>query len=77
MPRTQIADWFYRGVLRLLPADFRDEFAEDMAEVFRELKRYEIAKDQRLKREKAEEDRRAQAALDEISLVQHERGSGI
>jgi flagellar export protein FliJ len=54
-----------------------DAKTEEVAEVFRELKRYEIAKDQRLKKEKIETDRRDQAALDEISLVQHERGSGI
>jgi flagellar FliJ protein len=49
---------------------------EEISEVFRELKRYEIARDQREKREQIEADRRAQVALDEISLVQHQRRLG-
>jgi flagellar export protein FliJ len=53
-----------------------DAKTEEVAEVFRELKRYEIAQDQRQKREQVEADRRAQAALDEISLIQHQRGAG-
>jgi len=45
----------------------------EVAEAFQELKRYEITQAERLKRERAEADRRMQASLDEISLIQHER----
>jgi flagellar protein FliJ len=54
-----------------------DAKTEEVAEVFRELKRYEIAKDQREKREQVEADRRTQAGLDEISINQHQRGSDV
>jgi flagellar FliJ protein len=53
-----------------------DVKTEEISEVFRELKRYEIARDQREKREQIEADRRAQAALDEVSLIQHQRKLG-
>jgi flagellar FliJ protein len=53
-----------------------DVKTEEISEVFRELKRYEIARDQREKREQIEADRRAQAALDEVSLIQHRRKLG-
>lgn len=46
---------------------------EEVADAYRELKRYEITLAERQKREKLETERRAQAALDEISLIQHER----
>lgn len=45
----------------------------EVADAFRELKRYEITQADRLKRMRAEADRRTQANLDEISLIQHER----
>ena len=50
-----------------------DAKREEVAAAFRELKRYEIAKDTREKRERLEADRRTQAALDEVSLMQHVR----
>lgn len=46
---------------------------EEVADAFRELKRYEITLAERQKREKLEAERRNQADLDEVSLVQHER----
>jgi flagellar export protein FliJ len=46
---------------------------EEVADAFRELKRYEITQAEREKREKLEADRRAQTALDEVSLIQYER----
>ncbi len=45
----------------------------EVAEAFRELKRYEITQAERLKRERVEADRRTQAELDEMSLVQYGR----
>jgi flagellar FliJ protein len=48
----------------------------EVAEAFQELKRYEITQAERLKQEKIELERRAQTALDEISLVQHQRRQG-
>jgi flagellar protein FliJ len=50
-----------------------EEKRNEVAEAFRELKRYEVTQAEREKREKVEADRRAQAALDEVSLVQHVR----
>jgi flagellar protein FliJ len=47
----------------------------EVAEAFQELKRYEITQAERLKRERAEVERRTQASLDEISLIQHQRRS--
>ena len=52
-----------------------DDKRAEVAEAFQELKRYEITQAERLKRERAEADRRTQANLDEISLIQHERRS--
>lgn len=49
---------------------------DEVAEAYRELKRYEVTQAQRLKRERLEQERRTQAALDEISLVQHQRRAG-
>ena len=45
----------------------------EVAEAFRELKRYEITQAERAKRQRIEADRRSQASLDEMSLVQHIR----
>ncbi len=45
----------------------------EVAEAFRELKRYEITQAERLKREKAEAERRTQTELDEMSLVHYGR----
>lgn len=45
----------------------------EVAEAFQELKRYEITQAERRKRERAEAERRTQANLDEISLIQHQR----
>ncbi len=45
----------------------------EVAEAFRELKRYEITQAERAKRQRIEADRRSQASLDEMSLVQHVR----
>lgn len=50
-----------------------EEKNEEVAEAFRELKRYEITQAERLKRQRVEAERRAQAALDEMSLIQHQR----
>jgi len=50
-----------------------DDKRAEVAEAFQELKRYEITQAERLKRERAEADRRTQADLDEISLIQHQR----
>lgn len=50
-----------------------DDKRAEVAEAFQELKRYEITQAERLKRERAEVERRAQANLDEISLIQHQR----
>ena len=50
-----------------------DDKRAEVADAFQELKRYEITQAERLKRERAEADRRAQAELDEMSLVQYER----
>ena len=36
MPKEPFADRFYRGLLRVLPFDFRSEFGDDMEEAFRE-----------------------------------------
>lgn len=47
----------------------------EVAEAFRELKRYEITQAARQKRERAEAERRTQASLDEMSLIQHQRRS--
>jgi flagellar protein FliJ len=44
-----------------------------LSQAFQELKRYEIALDQRVKSEKAEEDRKTTLMLDEISLNMHRR----
>lgn len=52
-----------------------DDKRGEVAEAFQELKRYEITQAERLKRERAEADRRTQAALDEMSLIQHQRRS--
>jgi flagellar export protein FliJ len=52
-----------------------DDKRAEVAEAFQELKRYEITQAERLKRERAEAERRAQAGLDEISLIQHQRRS--
>ena len=52
-----------------------DDKRAEVAEAFQELKRYEITQAERLKRERAEADRRTQADLDEISLMQHQRRS--
>jgi len=49
---------------------------EEVADAYQELKRYEITQAELLKREKLEADRRAQAALDEISINQHRRREG-
>lgn len=46
---------------------------DEVADAYRELKRYEITLAERKKREKVEADRRDQAALDEVSLIQYER----
>ncbi len=46
---------------------------EELAESFRDLKRYETTLAQREKRAALEADRRAQAALDEISMIQFQR----
>jgi flagellar protein FliJ len=46
---------------------------EEVAEAYQELKRYEVTQANREKREKLEQDRRDQANLDEISLVQYQR----
>ncbi len=46
---------------------------EEVAEAYRDLKRYEVTQAQRLKREKLEAERRDQAELDEISLMQYQR----
>lgn len=50
-----------------------EEKNDEVAEAFRELKRYEITQAERLKRQRAEAERHAQAALDEMSLIQHQR----
>lgn len=50
-----------------------EEKNDEVAEAFRELKRYEITQAERLKRQRAEAERRAQASLDEMSIVQHQR----
>ncbi len=50
-----------------------DDKRAEVADAFQELKRYEITQAERLKREQAEADRRTQADLDEISLMQHQR----
>jgi flagellar FliJ protein len=50
-----------------------DAKTEEVSDAFRELKRYEITQAEREKREKLEADRRTQAELDEMSLVQHTR----
>ncbi|MBV8538049.1 MAG: flagellar FliJ family protein [Alphaproteobacteria bacterium] len=50
-----------------------DDKRAEVAEAFQELKRYEITQAERLKRERAEADRRNQADLDEISLTQYQR----
>jgi hypothetical protein len=34
--KETFADRFYRGLLRILPFDFRSEFGDDMEETFRE-----------------------------------------
>lgn len=50
---------------------------DEVAEAFRELKSYELAQATREKRERAERDRKEQAALDEIGLAQfRRRGAG-
>jgi flagellar FliJ protein len=46
---------------------------EDLAEIFAELKRYEIVRDQRAAREAAEEARREAIAADELGLELHRR----
>jgi predicted permease len=38
--RTSFGDRIYRGLLRLLPADFRGEFGDEMQQVFHEQRRY-------------------------------------
>lgn len=45
----------------------------EVAEAYQELKRYEVTQANREKREKLEQERRDQANLDEISLVQYSR----
>ncbi len=50
-----------------------DERRAALAEAFTELKRLEIARDARLKREGLERDRRAAIALDELSIDLHRR----
>ncbi len=52
-----------------------DDKTAEVADAFRELKRYEITQAERLKRQRADAERRAQAALDEVSLLQHQRRS--
>jgi flagellar protein FliJ len=52
-----------------------EEKNDEVAEAFRELKRYEITQAERLKRQRAEAERRTQASLDEMSLIQHQRRS--
>lgn len=46
---------------------------EAVTDAYRELKKYEVAEANRLAREKAEMDRRAQIRLDEIAQVAHQR----
>jgi hypothetical protein len=48
---------------------------DEVAEAFRDLKRYEITQAARAKRERVEEGRRVQAVLDEVSITQHVRRS--
>ena len=50
-----------------------EEARDALAQAFQELKRYEIALDLRKKADKAEADRKATEALDEISLNMHRR----
>ncbi len=50
-----------------------DDKTAEVTDAFQELKRYEITQAERLKRERVVAERRAQAALDEMSLVQHQR----
>jgi flagellar protein FliJ len=50
-----------------------DAKREELADSFRDLKRYETTLAQREKRAALEADRRAQAALDEISMIQFQR----
>lgn len=50
-----------------------EEARDALAQAFQELKRYEIALDLRKKADKAEADRNATEALDEISLNMHRR----
>ena len=57
-------------------ADIRqkiDAKTDEVAEAFRELKRYEITQAERAKRERIAEERRTQTNLDEVSLMQHRR----
>ena len=44
--KPSFADRFYRGLLRMLPFDFRSEFGDDMEETFRE-QRADTARRQR------------------------------
>ncbi len=46
---------------------------EAVTDAYRELKKYEVAEANRVAREKAEMDRRAQIRLDEIAQVAHQR----
>jgi len=50
-----------------------DERRAAMAESFADLKRLEIARDARLRRERLERDRRAAIALDELAIDLHRR----
>ncbi len=52
-----------------------DDKRAEVADAFQELKRDEITQAERLKRERVEAERRTQAGLDEISLIQHQRRS--
>jgi flagellar protein FliJ len=62
---------FERQLAALQP--MLEQARDAMAEAFQELKRYQIALDLRKRNEKAEADRKATIAMDEMSLNMHRR----
>lgn len=55
----------------------RDQIQEQLGAAFRELKKFEVAQDQARARQRSDRTRRAQAQLDEVSLLRHARGKAV
>lgn len=53
-----------------------ENMKDDIAEAFKELKKFEIVQQRTLERENLEEKRREQLSLDEISINMHRRKNG-